>query len=92
MQWKPNLYLRIIIIQNIISYKKNNKQIFQNQGDLLHTLARIVDIAKGLLNSNPEAAERKILLAMPTFEDFGKEKELNFAQNILNQIYQKLSR
>ena len=74
------------------SYRTYNRGVSSLETYQLRLAMARVDIAKGLLNSNPEAAERKILLAMPTFEDFGKEKELNFAQNILNQIYQKLSR
>ncbi len=52
-------------------------------------MARI-DIAKGLMNSNPVAAERKIKLAIPTFETFGREKEIAFAQTLLGQLSLKL--
>jgi hypothetical protein len=51
-----------------------------------------VDIAKGLMHSNPEAAERKLQLAIPIFEHFGREKELNFAYTILGQLAQILKR
>lgn len=74
------------------SYRTYNRGVSPLETYQLRLAMARVDIAKGLLNSNPEAAERKILLAMPTFEEFGKEKELNFAQNILNQVYQKLTR
>ena len=74
------------------SYRTYNRGVSSFETYQLRLAMARVDIAKGLLNSNPEAAERKILLAMPIFEDFGKEKELSFAQNILNQVYQRLTR
>ena len=67
--------------------KVNDIEVYQQR----LAMARI-DIAKGLMNSNPAAAERKILLAIPTFERFARDRELNFAHVLLGQLASKLPR
>jgi hypothetical protein len=49
-----------------------------------------VDIAKGLMNSNPLAAERKLQYAIPTFERFGRDREVQFAKTLLGQLSLKI--
>ena len=45
-----------------------------------------VDIAKTLLNFKPKAAERRILQALETFRNYGKESEVGFCEMLLSQI------
>lgn len=74
------------------SYRTYNRGVSSIETYQLRLAMARVDIAKGLMNSNPEAGERKVLLAIPAFEALGREKEARFAQNILQQLQQKLGR
>ena len=58
--------------------------------ELRLAMARL-DIAKGLMNSNPLAAERKIQYAIPVFEKFGRDKEVQFANTLLGQLSLKVN-
>lgn len=72
------------------SYKTYNRGVSPLETYRLRLAMARVDIAKGLMNSNPTTAENKIKLAIPTFKQFGREKELEFANVLLSQLTTKV--
>ncbi len=72
------------------SYKTYSREASTLETYELRLAMARVDIAKGLMNSNPLAAERKIQYAIPTFEKFGRDKEIQFARTLLGQLSLKI--
>ena len=68
------------------SYKTYSREASTIETYELRLAMARVDIAKGLMNSNPLAAERKIQHAIPTFEKFGRDREAQFARTLLGQL------
>lgn len=80
----------IQVLQNFENIQDNFKTVkrMANSPDTyrLQLANTRVDIGKGLLKNNPETAKRKLLQARKTFEKLGREKEVQFTDNLLSQI------